>query len=107
MNRFDLEKTITLHNFDWRVRSNQLGYLKIELLGAHWSVFFFSVFVVPDYGAVTFFYIGAVDIVAILLHNLLKDLEPVFVKYFKQSLPLPIYAVFVAAFGCQPQVRNA
>jgi hypothetical protein len=70
-------------------------------------MFFFCIFVVPDYRAVSFFHIRPINIVAVLLHDLLKNLEPVLVKYFEKSLPLSVYAVLIATLCCQPQIWHA
>ena len=68
---------------------------------------FLSIFIIPDDCAVTFFNVGAVNIVTVFLHYLLQDLKPILVKDLKQSLPLSINAVLVAAFRCQPQIGDA
>lgn len=102
MNGFYLQETIALDNFNRRVRSNQLGDLKVELFSAHWTMFILRVFVVPNYSTVALLNKRTINVVAVLLHYLLENLEPVFVEYLEQCLPLTIYAVLVAALRRQP-----
>ena len=102
----NLQKAVALHGLNRSVWSNQIFYLQVQLVGEHGALLFLCILVVPLDGGLAFLNEGAVDIVDILLHDLLKNLYPAALVDFEQSLPLAFGSELVSTLSSKPQMRH-